>query len=361
MKTRTPGPSPLSNVSSAGGGGGRSGEPLAHDWELRPGGMLVQKRNPDSDRTSALAPTIRVRVKYGSIYHEISISSQSTFGELKKMLTGPTGLHHQDQKLLYKDKERDSKTFLDMAGVKDRSKIVLVEDPLSQEKRLLEMRKNAKMEKASKFISEISLEVDRLAGQVLAFESIITKGGKVAEKDVLNLIEMLMNQLLKLDGIVADGDVKLQRKMQVRRVQKCVETLDVLKIKNSTPSNNGVQSPNQNHQQRHYSNGVQQRSTPPPPIQEHHQSTRHHHSNGQRLIVPIQEQQARHSFENLSINQQNQQQQQHSPSGSVVVTTKWETFDSSPALIPVPSTSTSAAVINNSVHNQPKFPWEFFD
>ena len=35
------------------------------------------------------------------------------------------------------------------------------------------------------------------------------------ETDVLNLIELLMNQLLKLDGIMADGDVKLQRKMQV--------------------------------------------------------------------------------------------------------------------------------------------------
>jgi len=88
-------------------------------------------------------------------------------GELKKMLSGPTGLHHQDQKLLYKDKERDSNAFLDMAGVKDRSKIVVMEDPISQEKRYLEMRRNAKMEKASKSISEISLEVDRLAGQVL--------------------------------------------------------------------------------------------------------------------------------------------------------------------------------------------------
>lgn len=51
--------------------------------------------------------------------------------------------------------------------------------------------------------------------QVSAFESIITKGGKVAETDVLNLTELLMNELLKLDGIMADGDVKLQRKMQV--------------------------------------------------------------------------------------------------------------------------------------------------
>jgi hypothetical protein len=87
-------------------------------------------------------------------------------GELKKMLSGPTGLHHQDQKLIYKDKERDSKAFLDISGVKDKSKMVLVEDPISQEKRFLELRKNAKMEKASKSISEISFEVDRLAGQV---------------------------------------------------------------------------------------------------------------------------------------------------------------------------------------------------
>ena len=34
-------------------------------------------------------------------------------GELKKLLAGPTGLHHQDQKLMFKDKERDSKAFLD--------------------------------------------------------------------------------------------------------------------------------------------------------------------------------------------------------------------------------------------------------
>lgn len=87
-------------------------------------------------------------------------------GELKKMLVGPTGLHHQDQKLLFKKKERDSKAFLDSCGVKNKSKIVVMEDPISKERRYVEMRKNAKMERASKSISEISLEVDRLAGQV---------------------------------------------------------------------------------------------------------------------------------------------------------------------------------------------------
>ena len=192
------------NGVSAMNGSSGSETTRSMEWEMRPGGMLVQRRTADSDRNSVPpAPTIRVRVKYGSTYHEVNISSQATFGntlsfflffilyvsslsifllifgycccccccwgllgELKKMLSGPTGLHHQDQKIFYKDKERDSKAFLDIVGVKDKSKLVLMEDPLSQERRYLEMRKNAKMEKDAKSISEISLEVDRLAGRV---------------------------------------------------------------------------------------------------------------------------------------------------------------------------------------------------
>ncbi|KAI5441719.1 40S ribosomal protein S17, variant 3 [Lathyrus oleraceus] len=91
---------------------------------------------------------------------------------IEEMLTGPTGLHHQDQKIFYKNKERVSKEFLDVVGVKDKSKLVLMEDPISKEKRYLEMRKNVTMEKASKSISEISLDVDRLAGQVATFNLI---------------------------------------------------------------------------------------------------------------------------------------------------------------------------------------------
>ncbi|XP_059667030.1 BAG family molecular chaperone regulator 1-like [Cornus florida] len=332
MKTRTTGLSPVNDSSRDGVGGGRGGE---GEWELRPGGMLVQKRNPDSDQNRVPPPTIRVRVKYGSIYHEINISSQATFGDLKKMLSGPTGLHHQDQKLLFKDKERDSNAFLDFVGVKDRSKLVLLEDALSQEKRYLEMRRNAKLEKASKSISEISLEVDRLAGQVSALESVISRGGKVAEKDVLSLIELLMNQLIKLDGIFVDGDVKLQRKMQVKRVQKYVETLDVLKMKNSMPSSNGSQKPQQ-----------------PPPFQQHQKPR---HSNG-LVHSPVQQLHSRHSsgggYSAMQTPQQ-QQQQQHSSrrstsSGDVVITTKWETFDA----IPASSTSTT------NEPARPKFNWD---
>ena len=200
-------------------------------WEVRPGGMLVQKRSPDSDPPAggAPVPTIRVKVKFNGVYHEIYINCQASFGELKKLLSEKTGLHPDDQKVVYKDKERDSKAFLDMAGVKDRSKMVLLEDPTAQAKRLIEERRISKAERAAKSISRIGLDVDKLASKVSALETIVGKGGKVVEADVVTLTEALMNELVKLDSVAAEGDVKAQRRMQEKRVQKYVETLDAIR------------------------------------------------------------------------------------------------------------------------------------
>ncbi|XP_057527284.1 BAG family molecular chaperone regulator 3-like [Amaranthus tricolor] len=353
MRTKLTGLSPMNGNStngdrhrgvSNGGDGVGGGESAPENWEMRPSGMLVQKRLDDEQQNIKPPPTIRVRVKYCSVYHDIYINSQATFGELKKMLGGPTGLHHQDMKVYYKDKERDSKEFLDIVGVKDKSKLLLVEDPISQEKRYLEMRKNAKMEKAAKSISEISLIVDRLAGQVTALESVISKGGRVAEKDVVNVIELLMNELIKLDGIVADGDVKLQRKMQVKRVQKYVETLDMLKVKNSMPETNGhaknsVLSNGNSHAK---SNGYNQERS----------------SNSGKPPLP----QQRHSIGHSPLKPQPRQEQQQQPSrhstSGTVVTTQWETFELAPPLIPVSPTSSSGSTTPKKLVN-PKFPWDF--
>ncbi|KHN48154.1 BAG family molecular chaperone regulator 1 [Glycine soja] len=89
-------------------------------------------------------------------------------GELKKMLTEPTGLHVQDRKLIYKKKERDSKSYLDVERVKDGSKLVLLVDIESRKRRLLEMLKIAKKEKTLKSLTEIKVEVDKLAKKVIA-------------------------------------------------------------------------------------------------------------------------------------------------------------------------------------------------
>ncbi|KAK2989033.1 hypothetical protein RJ640_018822 [Escallonia rubra] len=303
------------SLPAKGNAAGRGGCQDATAWEMRPGGMLVQKRNSDSNQSTTPVPTIRVRVKYGSTYHEVNINSQASFGELKKMLAGLSGLDSQDQKLIFKDKERDSKCYLDVTGVKDGSKLVLIEDVMSRERRCLELRKSAKMDKASKEISEISLEIDQLVKQVASLESEISGGKKVVETVLSNLIELLMTQLIKLDGIVADGDVKLHRRMQVKRVQKYIETLDMLKTKNSMVSSirNGAKVPLQ--QQQTNSNGLM--STP---------------------------------------KQRNSAGQMPRP---VVVTTKWETFD--PGMATKAPFTVSSTPKRATTNGSAKLNWEFFE
>lgn len=165
---------------------------------------------------------------------------------MKKELSAKTGLHPLDMKLMYKEKERASATFLDAVGVKDRSKVRLMEDPMAKAKRLLEMRKTDKIDKAAKSVSAIRLEVDRLASkvfillhcppnshchhhhhrqlyhsstpilaQVTALEEIVNEGERIVVDDVSNLIDCLMNELIKLEAIDADGDVKQRKSLQV--------------------------------------------------------------------------------------------------------------------------------------------------
>jgi hypothetical protein len=83
--------------------------------------MLVQKRTPDSvpPPSGAPVPTICVKVKFAGVTHEVYVNSQASFGELKKLMSKKTGLHPDDQKVLYKDREHDSKEFLDMVDVRD--------------------------------------------------------------------------------------------------------------------------------------------------------------------------------------------------------------------------------------------------
>ncbi|GJN15538.1 hypothetical protein PR202_gb02459 [Eleusine coracana subsp. coracana] len=179
-------------------------------------------------------------VKFNGVYHEVYVNAQASFGELKKLLSEKTGLHPDDQKVVYKDRERDSKAFLDVAGVKDRSKMVMVEDPAAKAKRILEERKNSKAQRAAKAIHRVSQDVDKLASKVSALETIVGKGGKVVDGDVVALTEALMNELVKLDSVAADGEVKEQRRVQEKRVQKYVETLDAIRAKNNKQTNNKV-------------------------------------------------------------------------------------------------------------------------
>ena len=44
-------------------------------------------------------------------------------------------------------------------------------------------------------------------------EGLVNNGKKVVENNILGLTELLMRQLVKVDGITADGDAKVQRRL----------------------------------------------------------------------------------------------------------------------------------------------------
>ncbi|ONK58421.1 uncharacterized protein A4U43_C09F12370 [Asparagus officinalis] len=109
------------------------------EWEMRPGGMLVQKREGGRGESKGL---IIVRVSTGSCWHDISIAPTSTFGDLKIVVSMATGLEPREQRLLFKGKEREDGDHLHMVGVREGDKVVLLEDPAIKERKLLAMIAN---------------------------------------------------------------------------------------------------------------------------------------------------------------------------------------------------------------------------
>ncbi|XP_047251727.1 BAG family molecular chaperone regulator 3 isoform X2 [Capsicum annuum] len=133
------------------------------EWEMRPGGMLVQRRSDNSN--VPIIQNLQIRVAYGAARYEMVVNPHATFGELKKLLTEETGLQPGEQRIICRGKERENGEYLDMCGVKDRSKVILIEDPESKEKRFIQMRKNAKIQATHRLINDVSIEIDKLAQQ----------------------------------------------------------------------------------------------------------------------------------------------------------------------------------------------------
>ncbi|KAI3503513.1 hypothetical protein L1887_31956 [Cichorium endivia] len=103
-------------------------------WELRPGGMLVQKREIRDE--SSDEEIMVVRVATGSQWHDISIQATSTFGELKMILSLVTSLEPKEQRLLFRGKEREDQEYLHMVGVREKDKVLMLQDPATKERKL---------------------------------------------------------------------------------------------------------------------------------------------------------------------------------------------------------------------------------
>ncbi|KAI3908556.1 hypothetical protein MKX01_009358 [Papaver californicum] len=210
------------------------------DCEVRPGGMLVQKRDDDNNNEDGdvAVPMIKLIVTHATSKHEINVPPQATFGDVKRLLANVTGLEPNEQRLFFRGKEKGDEEGLLMAGVKDKSKVLLLEDQESKERKLEAVRMNAKMLEACEAVVKVRSEVDSLAEKVSVLEAAVHSGDKVPDKEFVVLGEFLMRQLLKLDGIKAEGEARAQRRLEVRRVQNLVDTIDNLKARNTNPISN---------------------------------------------------------------------------------------------------------------------------
>lgn len=156
-------------------------------------------------------------------------------GDLKRVIAKETGLEPNVQNLLFRGKEKDDGELLHMAGLKDNAKVVVMENSADEEMNHEEVEASSELSRGSEAVAEVRQQIDKLAEQVAALEAVVCTGTQVADKDFVFVTEMLMRQLLKLDGIDAEGEGKVQRKLEVRRVQSLVETMDNLKARNSNP------------------------------------------------------------------------------------------------------------------------------
>ncbi|KAJ7522496.1 hypothetical protein O6H91_18G014200 [Diphasiastrum complanatum] len=178
-------------------------------------------------------PLINLKVSYGLSFHERMILAQASFGEVKRLLVHEIGLRPPEQRLLFRGKEKEDNDLLHVAGIKDKSKVILVEDPTTRERKLEKLKQSKMTFKACKAVAAVSSEVDKLGGRLSIIEGVVQTGNKVPESDFNVLSEMFMRQLLKLDSIEAEGEAKVQRRLHVKRVQNFVEVVNGLKARNS--------------------------------------------------------------------------------------------------------------------------------
>ncbi|KAL3629887.1 hypothetical protein CASFOL_026199 [Castilleja foliolosa] len=186
--------------------------------------------------------TVNIKVCHGHDQYEVFVPSCSSFGYLKSFVCQKIGLRPERHELLFGGTQKNDDEDLQTVGVTDNSEIIVVKAKANKQESYEEVPETSGISKGEEAVAEVQNEVNKLAQQVSTLQDLLDRGIKVDDKELVVLAEMLMRQLLKLDGIEAEGEGRARRRAEVRRVQNLVETVDVLKSRNSNAINNGRRS-----------------------------------------------------------------------------------------------------------------------
>ncbi|KAK8617288.1 hypothetical protein V6N13_080205 [Hibiscus sabdariffa] len=193
-------------------------------WESTPGDMLLQQRHHHEHHGTASASSSVTLISPGPTHHQHQLSASAS---VSAHSTFENSSSNDDMVEEMKESEEMSKAFVAVAGVRK--------------------------------------EIDKLSERVAALEVAVNSGTKVANEEFDVSAELLMRELLKLDGIDAEGEAKLQRKAEVRRIQNFHDTLDKLKTRNSNPFSDKQNAVKVSTNWETFDSGMGS-LTPPPPM-----------------------------------------------------------------------------------------------
>ncbi|CAN1276984.1 BAG family molecular chaperone regulator 4 [Linum perenne] len=225
------------------------------ELEVRPGGMLVQRRDSDDRNHTHCGDSLDVvDVALGPAQREIHFPVQPTSCELKRMVEQDTGSKIARQKLFGR-KKKDEAAGASTEDMKE-----------AEESSKLDAKQTEGILKAMQAIDQVRFEVDKLAERVYALEVAIKDGTKVAEQEFVVAAELLMRQLLKLDMIETGGEARIQQRAEVLRIQKFHDSLDDLKAMNAKPTDTEFAVPAVKTNWEKFNSGMGSLTPPPPPV-----------------------------------------------------------------------------------------------
>lgn len=95
-------------------------------------------------------------------------------GEVKSVISQIIGLEPKVQKLLFRGKEKEDHEYLHLAGVKDNSKVLVMEEKTVEDKNPEEVKVTTEISRGAEAVAEVRKEVDKLSEQVDSFHSKVT-------------------------------------------------------------------------------------------------------------------------------------------------------------------------------------------
>mmetsp|Transcript_18247 Transcript_18247/g.39892 ORF Transcript_18247/g.39892 Transcript_18247/m.39892 type:complete len:185 (-) Transcript_18247:291-845(-) len=177
---------------------------------------------------------LNVKLTHGLKVSSMAVPSDCDFMDFKVAAQKVTGVPVEDQKILFRGKPMNDGDALFAIGVRDGSKLMLIESEARRRAKVPVHQLMPAMSPADaatlKKVHEVQASADKLEKELVQVESDVAKTGTIdaeSKKQLRRIQEMLERELLKLDSLSGEG-IRDQRRAQVQRINALCERTEAL-------------------------------------------------------------------------------------------------------------------------------------